>query len=212
MENIRNFNLLDILPPNLQSDTTVQNICASITSQLQTISTMTDNIRIISKLSQQPSEVIDNLAWQWDCIFYDDSLPLATRRALVQNSLIWHFTQGTAACVQDAVSTVLSAGVVTEWFNYDGSPYHFRVQTGEIMSSDDIYNQLLAVINATKNIRSWLDGVVISRQWSGEMYIGGAVQFGKTITMTLAVFPAMSLSDNYYIGGAIYFGKTITVQ
>jgi phage tail P2-like protein len=211
MQNIRNFNLLSLVPPSLQSDPQVIAACGALQGEIQAVSVAVDQIMIISKLSQQPSEVIDNLAWQWSTDFYDDSLPLATRIALVQNSLKWHMIKGTPAVVQEMVSTVLSNGVVTEWFQYAGQPYHFRVQTDEIISTQAIYNQLAAVIAATQNIRSWLDCILINRQWSGAVYIGGAIYRGQTFKIGMAQFPNHTISGADYIGGAIYIGKIFTI-
>jgi phage tail P2-like protein len=211
MQNIRNFNLLSLLPPNLQGDPNMIAICAALQAEIQASSNAIDNILIMSKLAQQPSSVIDNLAWQWSTDFYSDSLPLTTRIALVQNSLKWHMIKGTPAVVQEMVSTVLSDGVITEWFQYGGSPYHFWVQTDEVISSQTTYNQLAALITATQNIRSWLDGVLIARNWSGGDYIGGAAYRGQNLTIGIAQFPAHSAIEASYIGGGIYIAKNFTI-
>lgn len=211
MHNIRNFDLLSLVPPSLQSDPQVIAACGALQGELQAVSVAVDQIMIISKLDKQPSEVIDNLAWQWNVDFYDDSLSLATRIALVKNSLQWHRIKGTAAVVQEMVSTVLSNGVVTEWFQYAGAPYHFRVQTDEIISTQAVYNQLAALITATQNVRSWLDCILIKRNWSGSIYIGGAVYRGQTLSIGMAQFPNHTISDTNYIGGAMYVGKTFTI-
>jgi P2-related tail formation protein len=119
--------------------------------------------------------------------------------------------KGTPAVVQEMVSTVLSDGVVTEWFQYGGEAYHFRVQTDEIISSEDIYNRLSAVITATQNIRSWLDCVLILRNWSGTDYIGGIICEGKTLTIGPVQFQSVGASGEAYTGGIIYEYKNYTV-
>lgn len=211
MQNIRNFDLLKLVPQSLQSDSQIIAACSALEGELQAVSVAVDQIMIISKLSSQPSAVIDNLAWQWSTDFYDDSLSLTTRISLVQNSLKWHKIKGTPAVVQEMVSSVLSNGVVTEWFDYDGEPYHFRVQTDEIISSQAIYDQLAAVITATQNIRSWLDGVIVSRTWSGTAYFGGAICQGKTITIGPFEYQPQTIGVQASTGGAIYTGKTLTI-
>lgn len=211
MQNIRNFNLLSLISPSLQSDSQIIAACQALEGELQAVSTAIDEIMIISKLDQQPSEVIDSLAWQWHTDFYDDSLPLPTRIALVKNSLKWHMIKGTPAAVQEMVSTVLSNGVVTEWFEYGGQPYYFRVQTDEIITSQDVYDQLAALITATKNKRSWLDCILIARNWSGSVYIGGAIYRGQTLTIGMEQFQSLALNESSYIGGAIYIAKNFTI-
>lgn len=211
MQNIRNFSLLSLVPPSLQSDPQVQAACAALEGELQAVSNDIDQIMIISKLDQQSAAVVDNLAWQWHVDFYDDSLPLEKRIALVKNSILWHRIKGTPAAVQQRVSTVLSGGEVTEWFEYNGRPYYFRVQTDEIVSSQTVYDRLTALIEATKNVRSWLDCLLVARGWSGKFYAGGAIYRGQSLIVRPAQFVPPNVIGTQFIRGAIYFGKTITV-
>jgi len=212
MQNIRNFNLLKLIPPSLQGDTQVQAACSALEGEMQAVSVAIDQIMIISKLDQQPEEVIDSLAWQWHVDFYEDTMDINTKIALVKNAIAWHRRKGTAGMVQEYVSTVLTSGEVTEWFQYDGQPYHFKVQTNGVITSQDAYERLVKLINLVKNTRSWLDSIQINRQWSGTLYIGGALYSGKTIAISPAKFILSNGSAPLFVGGVVLSGKIMTIN
>lgn len=212
MQNTRNFDLLSLLPSSLQSDAQVIAACSALEGELQAVSTAVDEIMIVSKLDTLPAEVIDHLAWQWHVDFYEDSLALVIRRALVKKSIPWHRRKGTKAIVQEYVSTVLSNGVVTEWFDYGGSPYHFRVQTDEIITDATVYERLTSVINAVKNVRSWLDALIVNRSWNGKIYVGGITVMGRSLTLSPVAFKAPAVSGTHRVGCAIHAGKILSIR
>ncbi|MBP2654262.1 MAG: phage tail protein [Firmicutes bacterium] len=211
MQNIRNFDLLSLVPPSIKNDSQVIAACSALESEIQAVSIAIDDLFIIAKLSSQPEAVIDHLAWQWHADFYEDTSDLATKRSLVQNAINWHRKKGTAAVVQEYVTTVLSDGVVSEWFDYNGEPYYFKVSTDEVLSSSTVYDKLVEIINAVKNARSWLEGIIINRSWTGTTYFGGALSLGRTITLKPVAYGMSAVSAPVYYGGAIHMGKRLTL-
>lgn len=212
MQNIRNFDLLSLVPLSLRSDPQVQAAAAALNQELQAVSAAIDEIMVIAKLDRLPEGVIDHLAWQWHVDFYDEELPLATKRALVKSAIAWHRRKGTPAVVQEMVSTVLSNGVVSEWFDYGGQPYRFRVETDEVVHDQSVYDRLVQLVEAVKNVRSWLDTITIRRTWSGVVYFGSSLHGGKTITIGPVQFKGENESIAVYFGSGLLSGKITTIQ
>lgn len=77
--------------------------------------------------------------------------------------------------------------LVTEWFEYGGEPYHFRIDllTAPNITQDDTA-RLLAVVNASKNVRSVLDELRFRREAQNDMYYASA----PTIHTTYEIRPA----------------------
>ncbi|MBP2655420.1 MAG: phage tail protein [Firmicutes bacterium] len=211
MQSTRNFDLLSLVSPSIRYDSQVIAACSALESELQAVSCAVDNLLIVSNVSSQPEAVIDHLAWQWHVDFYDDTLDLATKRSLVQNAINWHRKKGTVAVVQEYVSTVLSNGIVSEWFDYGGEPYYFKVSTDEVISSLSIYEKLVDIINAVKNARSWLEGVIICRTWNCNLYFSSALVSGKMLTLSPVQFTIGQVSCAEYFGGALHSGKVIAI-
>lgn len=211
MANLATTKIVDLLPTSLQSDASVMAAATALDSELTAVTEAIEECLLLPRLDELAEDVIDLLAWQWHVDSYDTSFPIAKKRALVLQSIAWHRRKGTPGLVQDLVSAIYSSGIVTEWFEYGGTPYHFRVQTTGVISSDAIYTQLKAAIDIAKNVRSWLDGVYIVREWSGIWYMGFAVHQGKTLTLHPATFDAQDSSMGLYFRGALHNGKILTV-
>jgi phage tail P2-like protein len=211
MANLVTTKIVDLLPISLQGDASVMAAATALDSELTAVTTAIEECLLLPRLDELAEDVIDLLAWQWHVDSYDPGFPIAKKRNLVLQSIAWHRRKGTPGLVQDLVSAIYSSGVVTEWFEYGGTPYHFRVQTTGVISSDEIYTQLRAAIEVAKNVRSWLDGVYIVREWSGIWYMGFAMHQAKTLTIYPAAFDNQTGSMGLFFRGALHAGKILTV-
>ncbi len=116
---------------------------------------------IYPAIDNLPSDLIDALAVQLHCDFYDSRLPLETRRKLVKSSIAWHRIKGTPAAVETLLQTLFRDAHVSEWFEYGGRPYFFRVKVDisntEEGANPDTMARVKKIIELGKNVRSWLD-------------------------------------------------------
>jgi len=139
---LRNLHLLDLCAPSLSYDRQVQAACGAVDNQLHEIIDVTDGtiavqttdapapppappealsaIIFIPQIMRLADEkLVDILAWQFHVDFYDHTLPLATRKQLVQNSIMWHHRKGTVALVQEVLDTFWRGGAtLIEWYEY----------------------------------------------------------------------------------------------
>ncbi len=212
MVDITAIRLIDLVPPSIRDDPEVQAAAAALEGELQAVTAAIPSVLLISRIDELPEDVIDLLAWQWHVDFYEPTLPLAKKRALVRQSIPWHRRKGTSGAVQEMVSTVFSAGVVTEWFEYGGQPYHFRVETEAVITDTTLYDRLVKVIDAAKNVRSWLESVTIRRTWSGTIFFGSAQHFGRTLTLYPVAFTMGAVSGPERFGGALHSGKILSLE
>ena len=157
--------------------------CTALQDELQAVSQATNDIMILAKIDQQPEAVIDYLAWQFHVDFYDIDFDLPLKRQLVKNSIAWHRRKGTKSVVQEMVSSVFTGGTVHEWFEYGGDPYRFRVEVTKLSDDEMLYNRLIMLINAVKNTRSWLDGIIQETGMTLEPLVGIAQHYTSHITI-----------------------------
>jgi P2-related tail formation protein len=101
---------------------------------------------------------------------------------------------------------------VTEWSEYAGDPYRFRVEadlTGAILS-DELHARLLRLIQEYKNTRSWLDRLDMVATSTGLARVGLAGMAGEIGTVypwtpdeveqTSPTYAAMALGPSAEIG------------
>ena len=87
--------LKDIMPQNLLADEQVKNAAEAIDTELKKVSELYKECLLISRIDELPSDIINALARQWHVDFYDDTMPIDTRRKLVKQSIAWHKIKGT---------------------------------------------------------------------------------------------------------------------
>ena len=98
------------------------------------------------------------------------------------------------------VQTVFESGRVTEWFEYGGEPYHFKI---DLLSAPRIVQEdlekVVRVINSVKNTRSWLDSLGFIRESEGKQYYGIAPHIHKRYGVAQVLHA--ETSGNVFIGG-----------
>ncbi len=183
MVNIFSISLKDIVPESLKSDPQIQALCDAITPELQAISNEIIKCVLLPRIDKLPEPVLDMLAWQFHADFYDQSLPIGTKIELVKKTLPWHKRKGTPSAVEEIIETVFGGGRVVEWWEYDGGePYHFKVDAFNPDITQEQADRFLKILYATKNTRSWFDGVTITINDELPIYYGFAVHMGDNIT------------------------------
>lgn len=154
-----------ILPSSLQADKNVVYASKAATDSINKVTTETVNELIMSRIDKLPEPVVNSLAWQLHVDTYSEDLDISQKRELVKNAIKDHKYKGTSWAVKSVVEVLLGYAKVEEWFEYGGSPFHFRVNGGfgPIPSGDKLQSLVDAIYEA-KNVRSWLDGVAFQRQ------------------------------------------------
>lgn len=151
---------LKLLPISLQSDSYVVASYEATIIQLRQLYDAAEILFDLVNIDKVPEELLDLLAFEKHVDFYDETLLVQQKRELVKTSVGWHRKKGTRWAVEHVVSMVFEDASVTEWFEYMGKPYFFKIKV-DINQPGSIL-QLKRLINATKNKRSWLDNITLA--------------------------------------------------
>ncbi|MGG1638238.1 phage tail protein I [Paenibacillus sp. NRS-1760] len=182
MINLSQVSLLDLLPHNLKMDKSVSAAAQAIDAELAITTAEINKLSIYTRLDSLTSEEADALAWQYHVDFYDPSLPLERKRALVINSFAWHRRKGTPSAVEELVATIFGDGEVLEWYQFGGEPGTFRVATSNNEVTDEQAQRLIDAIGTVKNTRSHLNGIQITATDDLNLYFGYVVHVGEYLT------------------------------
>jgi len=211
--NISSISLIDILPSSIKNDPQVQAAAIALDSELQATTAAIQQTILVPRIDALPEDVLDLLAWQFHVDFYDISLSIDKKRALVFQSINWHRRKGTPSAVEEVVSAAITPAQIIEWFQYGGQPYHFMVQTQGVMSSQAVYDQIRTAINTVKNVRSWLDYIQLQRtigidtsNGQKDIYLGFLIGQGGVQKIDLH-YPS-KISNNLLWGGVTLTGGT----
>ena len=115
-----------------------------------------------NSLEQMDDKVLDLLAAELRSPYYDIAYDKAVKADLVRNTMRWYQIAGTRRAMEELGAAVFGQCDVEEWYEYEGEPYHFRIITQALASSDNVA-AFEAIMRSVKNARSKLDSVSILR-------------------------------------------------
>jgi phage tail P2-like protein len=185
MINLADSKLIDILPPNLRNDPDIIASCSVVDKEFSNIVNSIKNVFTIADIKNASSDIVDHIAIESHTDFYDSNLDLETRRGLAEKAIELHANKGTPSAVEAAIKIVFGRSWVSEWYEYGGEPYMFKVnvETSNKGASLEDLKQLDRLISAYKNKRSWLKTVNIFLTTNGYLFIGGCTNSGEEITV-----------------------------
>lgn len=213
MNNIENYFIHEKLPESLAKEN-VQEVAEVIDEALLSFDKDIADVLIYPAIDMLGSELINTLAIQMHCDFYDDTLPLEVRRNLVKNSIAWHRIKGTPAAVEQMIQTVYQTGVVEEWFEYGGEPFFFKVNLGDSPITTQKIKNLIKMINVSKNVRSWLEMLRFSKSADIIKYLYCFADVHKKYEITPRVEQGDEISSSIFVSGhsCLHQGVDIRVQ
>ncbi|MEF2812948.1 MAG: phage tail protein [Oscillospiraceae bacterium] len=185
MIDLKDSLMTDILPGHLET-AEVKALAYAVGQQIRQLCSYADKSRTYAALASAPDTVLDALAAELRTPAYDETLPVETKRELVASTLTFYTHLGTPAALEQLISILFAKGRVAEWYNYNGSEYHFKVQIDIAADAVDDAKQaqVQAWVNQYKNQRSILDTI--------EYYETGA----EAVAFTAAAFIGCELVDS----------------
>lgn len=185
MIDLKDSLMTDILPGHLAT-AEVKALAYAVGRQVKQLCSYADRSRTYAALASAPDTVLDALAAELRTPAYDETLPVETKRELVASTLTFYTHLGTPAALEQLISILFAKGRVAEWYDYNGSEYHFKVQIDIAADAVDDAKQaqVQAWVNQYKNQRSILDTI--------EYYETGA----EAVAFTAAAFIGCELVDS----------------
>ena len=107
------------------------------------------------------------------------------KRDLIKNSLNLHRFRGTKFALTRVLDILGLNGKVMEWFEYNGTPYHFRIAVDLANKgfSAETEKALIDLIMANKNVRSKLEELTVNLLITTPYYIANYILISEEITI-----------------------------
>ena len=166
MTSLRDSQITDILPDILKYRPDVQAVSYAIRMQIARIYDLSQRCRMLAGIDAIGEDVLDLLAVELQSIYYDTSLPIDKKRDIIRSTLRWHWYGGTRASVEDYIRTIFGGGDVTEWYEYGGSPYTFKIDaedTGSPMSIGKVIETIFKIKRPDTTFETYIGEPTIIR-------------------------------------------------
>lgn len=176
-------NLLRTLPSVLRNDESMAALASSIAKVLSGRVSEIESLLLYARIDQLPEELLDILAYDFKVDWWDADFTLEEKRRTLKDSWRVHRMLGTKAAVELAVSDAFGTGKVSEWFEYGGEPYHFKVSGIDPGKVQDGYAAFLGLLRQVRRLSAVLDSICIQCSAEHRLYTGFSVRIGRHITV-----------------------------
>lgn len=176
MNKIQDADFMAKFPPALQKDKSMTALGKIIAKELHaTAGSIKKNI-IYANIDELTETWLDVLAYDLHVDWYDYDYPVEIKREVIKDSVKVHQKLGTKYAVETALRNVYKGASISEWFEYGGRPYYFKIHidTGGSSLSENAYADILNKVQFYKNLRSHCDGLYISLNGSRAFIRAGA--------------------------------------
>lgn len=140
------------------------------------------NLNLINTLALKcPTSLLPILANSFD--INTQGLNEGEARELIHDAFIIHYYSGTFYSLSKALKSFYSQSSVIEWHEYNGEPYHFKLELEASKTGIDktSLNKTDEIVNTYKNVRSVYDGVTIKIATRSNTNVGSYLMQGETI-------------------------------
>lgn len=199
----------DLLPPNA---TPLERATARA---LADIAGVPIPLRDLWNIDRCPVCLLPYLAWTFSVDRWDDAWSEATKRDVIRHSFWLHKRKGTIGALRRAVEPLGYLIEVTEWWQEkplgQRGTFHLRIGVLDTGITDEIFNELVRVIDDVKPASRHLAGLNINLETRGTQFIGAATYFGEELTVYPYTPETVSVGGPAYTGAAAHLVETLTV-
>ncbi|MPN30134.1 hypothetical protein SDC9_177592 [bioreactor metagenome] len=157
---------------------------------------------IYARIDELDEEILDILAYDLHVDWYDYTYPIEVKRATIKDSVKVHRKLGTKYAVETALGNVFPGTKVSEWFQYGGDPYMFKVNIGITETGVTVEKQaaVLERVRFYKNLRSHLEAISYKVEKKAVVNVAAVHSIGTR----LAICPY--LARGIESGGGVTYG------
>ncbi|SKA01930.1 phage tail protein, P2 protein I family [Cetobacterium ceti] len=174
--------IYNLFPENLKKYKNISDITSIFSDQLAQVDNSIDLLKIYLDMQNLSDKVLDELAWHWNVEFYSTELQKSKKIEMIKRSYLHHIKKGTVGALESALKAIVSNLEVKEWYEYGGVPYTFRlIVAGEMLTEEEI-STVYKLVSIYKNVRSELDGFIISKENKPLINFNSGIHDYKKIT------------------------------
>lgn len=181
-----------LVPAFLMADRNGRAIAKAIERAFQIVEAAAEEAYgIVTDPDLMPEWRLDERAGELNCV-YDYNGTVEQKRYWIKNASKLYSVYGTPQAIYNFLEGYFQDVTVSEWFDYGGSPYHFRVTLSGEMTEERLAWARKAIAGV-QNARSVLDDVTIDS--SSEILISADTDYGFVDDLRAAVDQITGAND-----------------
>ncbi|XCH78339.1 MAG: phage tail protein I [Candidatus Dehalobacter alkaniphilus] len=168
--------ILQLLPTFMREDDAV---AALASGSNEVIRQLANSIRLLSTwdhVADMAGKELDELAWELGIPWYDSAATDEAKRMVIKQSDQVYAKLGTKWAVEQIVTAYFGTGVVREWWEYGGDPFHFKILSDNPELVNTQLSKFMALLETVKRKSAWMDAILITLTGEMTVYFGMAIR------------------------------------
>jgi phage tail P2-like protein len=158
---ISELDFVRLLPAFMRDDEAVIALSKAVNTLMGEPGKRLSTLRTWDKIDELNEAELDELAWELDIDWYDSTgMGLEEKRETIKLAQQIKRKRGTKWAVEQLITAYFGEGYVAEWFERGEAPYTFVALTPNTHVTEESIEKFTAAVNAAKNARSHLAGVL----------------------------------------------------
>lgn len=183
-------NFIRTLPDVLRNDESMLALASGLADVLAQRPAEIASIKIYQNIDVLPESLLDQMAHDFNVAWWNYDWTIEQKRDMFRES--WHIRKhlGTKYAVELALQSSFGSGRVTEWFEYGGEPYHFRildVDVNYIAANLRSFYKILEVVGRKSAV---LDAIRTLSVRDATVYYGAVMRTGKKLYLDMEAVDA----------------------
>lgn len=172
---LQTADVLKLVPEFMRDDEAVKGLAAAVNELIRVPAGKLNTVRVWDQIDQMDEAQLDELAYELDIDWYNTSLPIENKRAIIKVSDLIHSHRGTKWAVEHLISTYFVDGFIKEWYEDDYEnprPFHFTVYTTHRNVTDQLMQEFKSLAKVAMPVRSRMDRVNFSDTFGSRIVAG----------------------------------------
>lgn len=180
---LKDIEFLKLLPAFMREDSAVIGMSKGVDEVIKMFAGFADNMSTWAAIDKLTEAELDELAWELNIQWYEHDAAIEIKREIVKNSDLVQQRLGTKWAVENVITTYFGSGNIKEWFEYEGEPGHFKIESTNPSVTNEQFNKFMRILNKVKRKSAYLDGVYIMLGAQATINVGVGQQETKITTM-----------------------------
>lgn len=182
---LNDIEFVKLLPKFMQNDAANIGIAKGIDIVIKIFDGFSGNLATWDAIKNMSDAELNELAWELNIAWYEPSASIEVKREIVKNSDRVQQKLGTKWAVENVIETYFGDGSMLEWFEYDGEPGHFKINSSNPSVTNENLTKFLRILSKVKRGSAQLDGIFINMLSQQNIYTGAACHITDKVTVSL---------------------------
>lgn len=194
MIKLQDTGLTEGLPPGIAEQHWVKVLDAVFRERQKKELEAVRKVFVYTAIDSAPENILDILAVQFKVDWYRDDYPIETKRRVIKTAMEVRRYCGTEWAVKQAISAIYPNSEIVEWYDYNGTPGHWRLRVNITENADIAYytiKRMESLLGYARRCTAHLEGISYltfnsdAHSYIGTGYHGMAQRVSARITGTL---------------------------